>query len=292
MILSIVILSYNTVNLVLDCVNSLVEQFKDELDKNEMEIIVLDNGSQKKSIDNLHAKLLKRTNVNLIKSEENLGFGRGCNLGAKKSKGDYVLFLNSDTQTKDKGFLEMANYLKENQNIAILGGKLLNPDGSAQKSAGKFYNLANFFIMLFGGEKFGLLKFSPSKIRRVDWVAGASMMVNKSYFEKIGGFDENIFMYAEDMELCFRLKKKGYLTYFYPNVSVIHKEQGSSNRTFAVVNIYKGILYFYKKHNSTAQYQIVRFFLWLKAWVVYLLGRITNNSYYTKTYGQALEVFK
>ncbi len=291
MTLSIVILSYNTPDLIKDCVNSLIDQFGSEIDENIVEIIIVDNASEEKNLKEVE-ELTKNKKVKLIKSNENLGFGRGCNLGAENSKGDFVLFLNSDTKTLDKGFLRMVEYLKENEEIAILGGKLTNFDGTPQVSVGKFYTLSNFFIMIFGGERFGLLKSSPNKICEVDWVAGANFMVNKNLFNKIGGFDKNIFMYVEDMELCFRAKKNGYKTYFYPDVKVLHKEQGSSNKGFAIVNIYKGILYFYKKHQSKLSYHIVKSTLFTKALGVYLLGKISNNSSYTKTYGEALRIFK
>lgn len=292
MTLSIVILSYNTLDLVVDCVNSLRKQFEDELKEDTLEIIIVDNGSEKDVVDGVEKFTTGLKNIKLIKSKENLGFGRGCNLGEENSKGDYVLFLNSDTKTEDKGFLKMADYLKDNPKAGIIGGKLVNFDKTPQASAGKFYNLFNFFVIMLGGERFGLLKSSPSKICKVDWVAGACLMVNRSIFEKIGGFDKNIFMYAEDMELCYRANKNGFSTYYFPDVLVLHKEQGSSNRSFAVLNIYKGILYFYKKHKSKISYQIVHFTLWSKAITVYFLGKITNNSYYTNTYGQALELFK
>ncbi|MBI4098007.1 MAG: glycosyltransferase family 2 protein [Candidatus Levybacteria bacterium] len=290
--LSIVILSYNTLDFVLDAVKSLRERYDKELREKQVEIIVVDNASERRVVEELEESLSNSGGVVLIKSEENLGFGKGCNLGSKRSKGDFILFLNSDTRTLDRGFLEMADYLKINPKTAVLGGRLLNTYGTSQASVGKFYSLANFFIMLFGGEKFGLLRASPNKICQVDWVSGACFMVNKKIFNDLGGFDENMFMYMEDMEFCFRAKKKGYLTFYFPKVSVSHMREGSSNRTFAVVNIYRGILYFYKKHKSKAQYRIVRFFLWFKAMGVYLLGKFTNNSYYTNTYGQALKIFK
>ena len=162
---------------------------------------------------------------------------------------------------------------------------ILSPPKSIRRT---FYNLFNVLLMLFGGERMGLLRSSPKVTKKIDWVSGACMMVNKNIFDKVGGFDINIFMYVEDMEFCYRLGKMGYDTYFYSNVSVSHKEQGSSNRTFAVVNIYEGIAYFYKKHKSAIEYQVVKFFLFLKALTVYILGKLTNNSYYTKTYGEVL----
>lgn len=292
MTLSIVILSFNTPDLIKDCISSLRKQFEQELKNDTVEIIVVDNGSEESVIGDVERLVSGLKNIKLIKSKENLGFGRGCNLGVENSKGEFVLFLNSDTKVEDKGFIKMTNFLKDNPRVGILGGRLMNFDGSHQASAGKFYNLFNFFIMMFGGEKFGLLKKSPSKVSSVDWVSGACFMVNKEIFDKIGGFDKNIFMYMEDMELCYRAKRNGFTTYYYPDVLVLHKEQGSSNRGFAIVNIYKGILYFYDKHKSKLSYQIVRCVLYIKAKTVYLLGKIANNSYYVSAYGQALELFK
>ncbi len=292
MTLSIVILSYNTLDLIIECLDSLREQFAQELKDEVVEIVVVDNASREEVVKGIEKYLSSKSHIKLIKSKENLGFGRGCNLGAENSKGDYILFLNSDTKVGDKGFLKMVDFLKENPKAGIIGGKLSNYDKSPQPSAGKFYNLFNFFLLIFGGEKLGLLKSSPKKITKVDWVAGACLMISRSVYERIGGFDKNIFMYMEDMEISYRAKKTGLDTYFFPDVLVMHKEQGSSSRTFAIVNIYKGILYFYKKHKSKISYRIVRAVLFTKAKSVYLLGKITNNSYYISTYGQALELFK
>ncbi len=292
MILSIVILSYNTKDLVISSIDSLLKHYKDELEEDKFEIIVVDNASEKETIDAISSKLNNIKNVRLIKSKENLGFGKGCNLGTDNAHGEYVLFLNSDTLVSDKGFLKMADFLKSNPKVAILGGKLINFDGTPQASVGKFYNMINFFIMLFGGEKHGLLRSSPKKTQKVDWVSGACMMVSKKSFDLIGGFDKNIFMYLEDMELSYRARKKGYETYFFPNSQVKHKEFGSSDRTFAIINIYKGLLYFYKKNKSFLEYIVVWISLFLKALGVYILGRLTNNSYYIKTYGQALGTFR
>lgn len=291
MTLSIITLSYNTLDLVLECVSSLKKEFEIELQKGEVEVIVVDNASAKDVTDGVEKGLQGLLGVHFIRSSENLGFGKGNNLAVEKAKGEYVLFLNSDTKTLNKGFLEMTEFLKSNSKVGILGGKLLNSDGTPQLSVGKFYNLFNVIVTLFGGGRLGFGMSSPEKISEVDWVSGACMMVKRDLFNKIGGFDKNIFMYMEDMEICYRAKKNGYKTFFYPDVCVKHKEQGSSNRSFAVINIYKGILYFYKKHKSKPEYYIIRFALWLKAILIYILGRLINNEYYIKTYKEVLTIF-
>ena len=184
----------------------------------------------------------------------------------------------------------MVDYLKTNKKVGILGGALRNEDGTIQPSCGKFYNLFYLFLMLIGLERLGFVRESPQKIKKVDWVSGASLMIRKNVFEKIGGFEKELFMYMEDMELCFKAKKKGFLTYFYSEITLYHKERGSSNRTFAVVNIYKSILIFYRKHKSKLEYGIAKYMLKLKAVLLVVLGRILNNKYLQETYSESLKV--
>jgi GT2 family glycosyltransferase len=286
--LSIIILSYNTKNLTLACLKSIASQCDEELKKKELEIIVVDNASSDGSPSAISNFQFPISNLRLIQSKENVGFGKGCNLGAKEAKGKYLLFLNSDTEVLDKGFMLMVNFLDKNRSVAILGGKLKNDNGSVQKSCGKFYTLLNLLIMLLGLERFGFLRSSPSKIQKVDWVSGACMMVRKEIFEKLNGFDEKLFMYIEDMEICFRSKKLGFSTYFYPNLELIHKSLGSSNKTFAIINIYKGILYFYRKHKSYLEYLVAKTLLISKAKILILIGFLTFNSRLKDTYREAI----
>ena len=288
--LSIIILSYNTRELTTDCINSIKEIYEKELKKGEIEIILVDNASTDKSMEAFSK--LNYPNLIIIENKENFGFSKGNNIGAKKAKGSYILFLNSDTEVKDMGLVRMLEFMENNSNVGIAGGRLKNLDNSVQKSAGKFYTLFNIILFLLGGERLGLLRKSSPKVSRTDWVSGACMMVRKDVFEKLGGFEEKLFMYMEDMELCFRAKKKGYLTYFYPNIELLHKERGSSNRTFAIIHIYEGILFFYKKYMPLWQYNLVKRLLILKALFIKNLGKIIGNKYYINTYGQALELFE
>jgi GT2 family glycosyltransferase len=250
---------------------------------------MVDNSSEDESVLSIkkYVSSIKAENIKLIESKENLGFSKGCNLGVKQAKGEYLLFLNSDTEIKDQGFLKMVDYMKKNQPVGILGGALKNEDGTMQKSAGRFYNLFNLFLMLVGMDR----RVSPTRIQKVDWVSGASLMIKKDAFEKIGGFEKELFMYMQDVELCFKAKRKGLQTYFYPEITLFHKELGSSNRTFAILNIYKGILFFYKKHKSGGQYLIAKTMLFLKAFILSKIGRLLGKKYLEETYAKALELF-
>jgi len=286
--LSIIILSYNTKDLTSQCIQSIIENYRKELENGETEIIVVDNASSDGSQSAISNIKYQISNIKIIENKENVGFAKGCNIGAKKSKGKYILFLNSDTETLDRGFLKMTEFLDANSTIGILGGKLLNPDSSPQPSAGKFYTLFNLFLMLAGIEVFLGIRKSPKTISKVDWVSGGCMMIKKSLFEKLSGFDENFFMYIEDMEMCFRADRLGSATYFYRDVKVVHKALGSSSRDFAIINIYKGILYFYAKHKNYFQYTIAKALLIAKAKISIVIGILTDNSSLIKTYGEAI----
>ncbi|RJQ37938.1 glycosyltransferase family 2 protein [Candidatus Microgenomates bacterium] len=286
-ILSIIILNYNTKDLTIACLKSLTENYKEELKKEEYEIIVVDNASTDGSVSEI-TKLLNKSNQKLIENQKNLGFTKGNNLAAKNAKGKYLFFLNSDTEVLDRGLVEMVDFMEKNQNVGILGAKLLNTNGSSQKSAGRFLTVFNVLLMLLGGD-LGFLRFSSKKIKNVDWVSGASMMISSGLFKKINGFDENIFMYTEDMEICYRIRKDGFETFFYPRIKIVHKEIGSSNRSFAIVNIYKSLLYFYKKHRSVFELYIVKSMLVLKAQILILIGTLSRNSYLTSTYKKAIK---
>jgi GT2 family glycosyltransferase len=287
--LSIIILNYNTKDLTIECINAIVEQYKQELEKEQFEIVLVDNASSDDSLEAI--KKLKINGLKLVESKENLGFSKGCNLGAKNANGEYLLFLNSDTEIKDQGFIKMLDYLQKNENVGILGGALKNENGTSQSSAGKFYNLFNLFLMLIGFERLGFLRESPWVIKQVDWVSGACLMIKRKVFEKIGGFENELFMYGEDMELCYRASKKKFSTYFYPELTLFHKERGSSSRTFAIVHIYKAILFFYKQYKPDWQYQIARFLLHAKSIILRNAGAVFKKKYFVETYGKTLELF-
>lgn len=280
---SIIILSYNTKELLRECLKSLYKNIKGV----DFEVLVVDNASTDGSAEMVRNNF---KDVVLVENKKNLGFSKGNNSGAKEAKGEYLVFLNSDTEVQDKGLTGMVEFLKNHKTVGILGGRLRNMNGSLQKSAGTFYTLFNLFLMLLGGERIGMLRKSPFHVSQVDWVSGAFMMIRQEIFRKLKGFDEHFFMYVEDMEICFRAKKLGFHTYFYPNVNVLHKELGSSNRAFAIMHIYEGLLYFYKKHKSELEYQLARGLLSVKALFMILLGYIIRNTYLTTTYQKAFKI--
>jgi GT2 family glycosyltransferase len=281
-LVSIIILSYNTKKYLYNCLKSLDTHLRHD----KLEIIVVDNASTDDSVAMVKKEFPA---VTLIVNEKNLGFGAGNNVGVKHAQGEYVLFLNSDTLLDRDILADMLKVFAEKAEVAVVAGLLRNPDGTYQRAYGKFHTLPILFKALFLGSENEHTTSEIQKEGYVDWVPGACMMIRKNVFEKVQGFDEGYFMYIEDMDLCFRLREKGYKTYFLPQVEVLHIGQGSSNREFAILNIYKGLLYFYRQHKPFWQYVLVKAMLQIKAVLLVFYGSVTRNNYLRKTYGKALQ---
>jgi GT2 family glycosyltransferase len=299
---SIIILSFNTKELLKKCLES--------LNNLVAEIIVVDNGSSDGSVKMIEsvisnqqsvASKKKEPNPNhqspiticLIKNKRNLGYGAGNNQGMKIAKGEYFLLLNSDTIVKNNAPLKMAQFLDKHPEVGVLGCKLLNHDGSPQPSVGPFPNLGASFIMLFAEHWLGdLVRHSFPKTTEVDWVMGAALMVRREVFEKVGPMDEGLFMYMDEVEWCYRIKKAGYKIMFYPGAEIIHLFGGSSKtgRRDPILNIYRGLIYFYKKHYPAWQLPILKIMLKLKARLALILGRLSKNESVVQTYAEALKI--
>lgn len=278
---SIIILSYNTKDLLKQCLTALFEQ----ISAKEAEVIVVDNASSDGTVTMLNKEFKQ---VQVIENDSNVGFSKGCNIGASHAKGDYILFLNSDTLLSQNPLPVMMEIFTNHEKVGVVGGLLKNADGSLQRSYGAFYSLHNVFVLLFQGEQGELKKFHPDTTKRVDWVSGGFMLVAADVFRQVKGYNEAYFMYIEDMDLCFRIKKAGFHVWFTPDAIVKHVGHGSSNRTFAIVQIYKGLQIFYKQQASRLQYYLLKVLLFTKAMSALVVGLVTGNKQLTSTYSMAL----
>jgi len=295
--LSIIVVSYNTKKITINCLESIIKSLKKSSLK--YEIIVVDNASKDNTvfaIKNLKSKI-KDNNLKiiLIENKKNIGFGAANNQAVKVAKSEYLLFLNSDIIVLNNALEKLYNFYKQNEKkFNFLGGKLLNEDGSPQPSCGPMYTLPMIFAHLFlRGDYLGLTRYSPNKLKEVEWVSGACILTKKEYFEKVGGFDEKIFMYMEEVDLFYRAKKLGYKVFFYPEAQFIHLgSKSSSGRTFPILQVYQGLIYFYKKHFPRFSFFILISMLKLKAIIGFLIGKIINNQYLTKTYEKAWKISK
>ncbi|GIW63034.1 MAG: hypothetical protein KatS3mg090_0860 [Patescibacteria group bacterium] len=296
--LSIIIISYNTAKITKDCLVSIKNSLKHS--KLRVQIIVLDNNSKdnsKEVLKSLQKQFKNNLELKLVFSKENLGFSRGNNRAVSEADSDYLLFLNSDTIILNQAIDKLYRFYIKNENkYQFVGPKLYYPNKQPQPSVGKFYNLWVVFLTFYlQGNKLGLTRTSPDKITESDWLHGACFMTKKDYYNKLNGFDEQIFMYMEEVDLFYRAKQKGFKSVFYPKAKIIHLEGASSKtkikRTFPIIQLYQGLLYFYKKHSySKASMFVLKALLRIKAELLFFIGKIINNQYLTETYGQAKKI--
>ncbi len=285
--LSIVIVSFNTVKLTDDCLSSVIKSLKGS--DISYEIIVVDNVSTDGTREMLAKKYPK---VITILNSDNVGFGRANNQGIRKAKGEYILLLNSDTLIPNHAINKLYEFTRKHPR-SFVGPKLLNMNRTPQTSCGPFFSLPVVIASLFlRGDVIGLTRWSPRISKRVDWVSGACIMAAKKLFMDNLLFDEKIFMYMEEIDLLMRAKMKGYGTYFYAGSPIIHLGGGSSvnKRTGPVLNIYKGLMYVYNKHNSKRALSMLKFLLRLKALVLIGLGIVIGSRYLKTTYAEALKL--
>lgn len=268
--LSIIIPSYNTKELLRACLESIYRETK----RVSFEVIVVDSASRDGSAVMVKKEFPK---VKLLELGQNLGYGAANNAGVKRSQGEWLLLLNSDTQILegaiDKLWQEAVPAGGQIKGT-VFGCQLLNQDGSLQPSAGYFPNLGKVFSQMFFLDDLPLVKrfFHPyqqdqhhfyQKDQEVDWVTGAVLLLKKADFLTVGGFDEKIFMYAEEIDLCYRLKRLGRKVWYKSGAKVAHLKGGSSTDGFtaAVVGEYQGLVSFFRKHKPLWQLPILKILL-------------------------------
>lgn len=282
--ISVIILTYNSSRYIEKLLKSLISKYKKEIEENKLEIIVADNNSSDDTLE--IAK--KAGTVKAVSNGDNFGFAKGINIGSAHARGNLLLFINPDGEFLSGDIFALSEKFKDD-GVAVVGGKILHPNGKEELSAGKFYNIFNVLLLCLGIEQNLGVRFSPDKEKYVDFVSGGFMMVKRSAWERLAGFDENFFMYVEDMEFCYRVKKQKLKVMFSPAATIKHVGQASSDRSFAVANIYKGLLYFHKKHKSALSYFFTKTLLITKALLLVIVGKLSNNKYLYKTYLSALK---
>ena len=267
MILTIIIVNYNSKKVLYDCLNSI----KDSGFNGKYEILVVDNNSSEniKDLENAFPW------VNYYYNSSNLGFGAANNIGIKKSTGKFVLLLNPDTVINKDSLAPMIEYLNNHDDVGIVGCKIFDKTGEIERSTHSFPSLAKEFVhanefikKMLSYESFSglmLKKIFNSKsfesywdhdsIKEVDHVTGACMMVKKEVIEKVGLLDEAFFLYNEEVEWSYRIKKAGYKTIFLPDSNIIHLFGFSTKQRVQkqainklLVERYRGMFYYFQKH--------------------------------------------
>jgi GT2 family glycosyltransferase len=293
--LSIITISFNTREILTDCIKSVVKYTKGIT----YEIIVVENDSKDGSLERIKELEKQYPEVKLVDAKANIGFGRANNLGAKNAKGEYLLLLNSDTLIFDNAIKESLDDIKKIPNCGVFSCKLLNADKSIQASGGHFPTFGNVFAWQFFIDDLPLIgktipSFHPqlgsyNKNKQMDWITGAFMIISKKVFDEVGGFDEKIFMYTEEMELCYRLRKMGYKTIYQISPSIIHLGGASGGSVFALTSEIKNMIYFWKKHKPTWQLSFIKIFFFFGSLLRLLIfGIIKGDEKARRAYTQAL----
>lgn len=253
---SIIIVNYNTYDDICSCLDSL-RNLRINL---SYEIIIVDNNSEDRRIETI---IKKYSEVNLNLSSENKGFGNACNIGAKISKGKYYVFVNPDTIFNEDAFTSLFRYMEENDDTAVCTGILENMNKEPVYTYNYFPDIKWEFMEALGRGSHNRIQYLLSKSVivnklnmpfKADWVIGAFMFFRADVFNEIGGFDEDYFLYYEDVDIQKRVKALNYKIMVIPHVRIIHNERGSV-RSFKGENLYyyhmmrSRMLYFSKNIN-------------------------------------------
>jgi GT2 family glycosyltransferase len=270
--LSAIIVTRNTRELTRLAVRSVFESH-DALSK---ELVVVDNGSN----DNTPEILLGEfPALQCVKSDVNLGFAKAINLGATRTKGDFLLFLNSDARLKPEALARSVEWMRANPQCGIAGAQLLDVDGSRQNSIANFPSLATELLnksllrRLFPHQFPGKEHWFPGPVE-VESVVGAFMLVRRTTWEQVGGLDERFFFFFEETDFCFQSRRLGWKTYHLPHVEVWHEQGRSAKQVPAVARIeyWRSRYSYFEKNRGPGACRLLRFGLLVRSGMDWLLN--------------------
>lgn len=274
--LSIIIVNYNTAKLTVEAVASIEKSYPTEVASGQYEIFVSDNNSPDNSVEALNAykKQSKIKYFHILDNKKNLGFSKGNNIAIQKSKGKFVLILNPDTVMRAKTLPTLIAFYIAHQDAGIVTCKVEIPSGGIDEASHRgfptpwnaichFSGLERLFPhnRLFAGYTQGWKDFTT--IHTVDACVGAFMLISRKVGEEVNWFDEDYFFYGEDLDLCYKIREKGYNIYYVPTVSILHYggvssgiKKHSQQITTANIEIktrvqnarFEAMRIFYKKH--------------------------------------------
>jgi N-acetylglucosaminyl-diphospho-decaprenol L-rhamnosyltransferase len=254
--LSCIIVNYKNSGPLKDCLASLYQTVQGL----EFEVIIVDNSENDPGLQPLKELYPK---AQFISNSSNVGFSKANNQAGKIGQGNVLIFLNPDTILPDQSINSMYRYFRSHTETGALGPKVVNPDGSLQYSCRRYptlwtglFNRYSILSQLFPGNRFTsqylMRDFDHNEIRPVDWLSGCCLMVSKSTFDISHGFDENYFLFNEDVDLCRTINQAGKEVIYFPEAKVIHQVSTSNSKTTARVIIQRhlGMMHYFKKHHG------------------------------------------
>lgn len=259
--LGIVVVSYNTCELLRACLRSIYESTGDLA----YEVCVVDNASSDGSPEMVAAEFPQ---VRLISNTDNVGYPRANNQGLRHfgfgegamARPRFALLLNPDTELPPDALIHMVDFMGAHSQAGIVGPKLVCPDGSLDLACRRsfpdpevsFYRMAGLSRLFPGSRRFGrynLTYLDPDQPAEVDAVVGAFMLVRREAIAGVGLLDEQFFMYGEDLDWAYRIKAAGWKVYYNPGVTVLHVKRAASRKSArAQIEFYRAMDIFYRKH--------------------------------------------
>ncbi len=260
--LTVSIVSYNSLNFLRDCLNSILENPPSL----KYEIIVVDNASADGSCELVQKNFPQ---VKLLRNSKNTGFAAANNKAISKTNSKYILLINSDCKVYKNSLDNLVSFMEKNKKVGIAGPKIINSDGSVQLSCRKFPSIFNaaFHTILTNivpnnpfSRKYKLADVNRDTPFEVDWVSGSAMIIRRKALEDTGLIDERYFMYVEDLDLCYRMWQKSWKVYYYPCANILHHIGGSSGNSElkACFRMQRSVFYFFWKN-------------YRKSWKVFLI---------------------
>ena len=256
--LSIIIVNYN----VKEFLQNLLRSIEKASLNISIEIIIVDNASGDGSVELIRDKF---PSVKLIVNTENLGFGKANNQALEFAKGKYLLLINPDTIVSEDTFDKMIRFFEDNTEAGLAGCKILNPDGTLQLACRRSFpgpwtsfckvtGLSNLFPKSKLFSRYNLTYLDEEQTYEVDAISGSFMMMKKETYDKVGGFDEEFFMYGEDLDLCYRIQQAGFKVFYVHTTQIIHYKGESTKRSRLDETkvFYDAMHLFVKKHFSSS----------------------------------------
>lgn len=233
--LSIIIVNWNGLELLRACLNSV---YASRL-ITKPEVFVVDNASSDGSPEMVEREFPQ---VRLISNNDNVGFAKANNQALTLASSDYVVLLNPDTLVPEDGFYKMLGFMESHQDVGALGCKLINATGECEPGGYRYPRLISDFTTMIAWNLPWYRQFADMRRKRkaehpgrVDWVSGACLMVKREALKKAGLLNESYFLYSEDTDWCFKIKKAGWQVFYYPEVTVCHFWRSLQKRDTAVV---------------------------------------------------------
>lgn len=264
--LSILIVNWNTRDLIIKCINSILKYPPNFY----YEIITVDNASQDGSAGAIANLFGHNKHVHTVQSLRNLGFARGCNLAYKDSTGEYILLLNPDTEVTANALDDLVGFMDSHPETGAVGPKILNPDGTLQRSVRSFPGIWSSMAVFSGLHRFLKLSsylmtdFDYNEEAEVDQVMGAALLTRRNVISELGFLDENFWLWYEEVDFCKRLKTAGWKIKYYPRARIMHHKGAGFTQMpvyFRKKTVAKSLIYYFKKNGRVWDPWIIRFLL-------------------------------